>query len=49
MTTTRKKMSRLRKVVLLAAAIGCSSASLSGVLATLAIQHQPPAAERTLA
>jgi len=45
MTTTRKKMSRLRKVVLLAAAIGSSSASLSGVLATLAIQ-QPPVLEQ---
>lgn len=48
MTTTRKKMSRLRKVLMIAAAIGSSSASFSGVLATMAIQ-QPAAAEQPLA
>lgn len=34
--TIDKKKSRLRKTLVLAAALGCSSASLSGVLASLA-------------
>ena len=33
-----RKKSRLRKALVLAAALGCSSASLSGVLAALALQ-----------
>ena len=42
--TFQKKKSRLRKVLVLAAALGCSSASLSGALATFAIQ-QPQTAQ----
>ncbi len=34
-----RKKDRLRLVLLVAAAIGCSSATLSGVLGTLAIQQ----------
>lgn len=37
--TIGKKKSRLRVVLVLAAAVGCSSASLSGVLASLALQQ----------
>ena len=37
MTFERKK-SRLKKLLVLAAALGCCSASFSGVLASLAIQ-----------
>lgn len=37
MTIDRKK-SRLRKLLVLAAALGCCSASFSGVLAAMAIQ-----------
>lgn len=40
MTTTVRKKSRLRLVLLAAAALGSSSATLSGVLGTLAIQQQ---------
>ncbi len=40
--TIGKKKSRLRTVLVLAAALGCSSASLSGVLASLAIQQPGP-------
>jgi len=36
--TFQKKKSRLRGLLVLAAALGCSSASLSGVLASLAVQ-----------
>lgn len=36
--TFEKKKSRLRGLFVLAAALGCSSASLSGVLASLAAQ-----------
>ena len=39
MRTTKKRLSRVRKVLLLAAAIGCSSASLSGALTALAVQQ----------
>lgn len=39
MTMTTRKKSRLRLVLLVAAALGSSSATLSGVLATLATQH----------
>ena len=38
MTFERKK-SRLRKLLVLAAALGCCSASFSGVLATMAFQQ----------
>lgn len=38
-TSTRQKKSRLRKVLILAAAIGCSSASLSGALGVFALQQ----------
>lgn len=37
--TIGKKKSRLKTVLVLAAALGCSSASLSGVLASLALQQ----------
>ena len=39
MTTNSKKRSRLQLVLVLAAALGSSSATLSGALATLATQH----------
>ena len=39
MTTTTRKKSRLQLVLLVAAALGCSSATMSGVLATLAVQQ----------
>jgi hypothetical protein len=39
MTTMNRKKSRLRLVLLVAAAIGTSSATLSGALATLAVQQ----------
>ena len=39
MTTMNRKKSRLRLVLLIAAAMGTSSATLSGALATLAIQQ----------
>lgn len=42
--TFQKKKSRLRAALVLAAALGCSSASLSGVLGAMAIQQQAPAA-----
>ena len=38
-TTMNRKKSRLRLVLLVAAAIGTSSATLSGALATLAVQQ----------
>ena len=38
-TTLNRKKSRLRAVLLVAAALGTSSATLSGALATLATQH----------
>jgi hypothetical protein len=38
-TTLKRKKSRLRKILLIAAALGTSSATLSGALATLALQH----------
>lgn len=40
MTTNTRKKSRLRLVLIAAAALGSSSATLSGVLGTLAIQQQ---------
>ncbi len=42
--TFEKKKSRLRGLLILAAALGCSSASLSGVLASLAVQPAGAAA-----
>ena len=39
MSTTMKKKSRLRLVLVVAAALGSSSATLSGALATLASQN----------
>jgi hypothetical protein len=36
--TFQRKKSRLRHVLVLAAAIGCCSASFSGVLASMALQ-----------
>lgn len=41
MTTTNSKKGRLRLVLLAAAALGSSSAVMSGALATLALQPQP--------
>jgi hypothetical protein len=38
-TTLNRKKSRLRVILLVAAAIGTSSATLSGALATLALQE----------
>lgn len=38
-TTMNRKKSRLRLVLAVAAALGSSSATLSGALATLATQH----------
>jgi regulator of RNase E activity RraA len=46
--TFQKKKSRLKMVLVVAAALGCSSASLGGALATLAIQ-QPASAQVALA
>ncbi len=46
-TTATRKKAGLRLVLALAVAIGCSSATLSGVLATFAIQTPP--AHSTLA
>jgi len=37
--TFQKKKSRLRKVLVLAAALGCSSASLSGALVSFEVQQ----------
>ena len=48
MTTTASKKSRLRLVLLVALAMGTSSATLSGTLAVLASQ-QPDAAAARLA
>ncbi len=45
-TTMSRKKGRLRLVLLAAAALGCSSATLSGVLGTLAVQQ--PAGTQTL-
>ena len=39
MTTTTGKKVRLRLVLAIAASIGCSSATLSGVLSALALQE----------
>lgn len=39
MTTMNRKKSRLRLVLLIAAAMGTSSATLSGALATLTLQQ----------
>jgi hypothetical protein len=38
-TTLNRKKGRIRLVLLAAAALGCSSATLSGVLGTLAVQQ----------
>ena len=47
-TTMSRKKGRLRLVLLAAAALGCSSATLSGVLGSLAIQ-QPISAQAATA
>jgi len=47
MTTQRKKR-RLQRVFAMAVALGCSSATLSGVLGSLAIQ-QPISAQAAMA
>ncbi|MDQ4087430.1 MAG: hypothetical protein M3177_05410 [Pseudomonadota bacterium] len=39
MTAINRKKGRVRLVLLIAAAIGCSSATLSGVLGTFAVQQ----------
>jgi hypothetical protein len=39
MSTTKKKKSRLRMILVAAAALGASSATMSGALGALAIQH----------
>jgi hypothetical protein len=44
-TTLKRKKGRLRTILLVAAALGTSSATLSGALATLALQH--PAGSQT--
>jgi hypothetical protein len=44
MTTTAKKKSRLSLVLVLAVALGASSATLSGTLAALATQQESAAA-----
>lgn len=49
MTTTNRKKGRLRLVLLAAAALGTSSATLSGVLGTFAIQQQVAGSPATLA
>ncbi len=41
--TFQKKKNRIKTVLVVAAALGCSSASLSGALATFAIQQPQPA------
>ena len=43
-TTTTNKLGRLRVLLIAAAAIGSSSATLSGALVAFAIQHPPAAA-----
>lgn len=48
MTTTTRKKSRLRLVLMLAIAMGASSATLSGTLAVLASQG-PEAPQRGIA
>ena len=48
MTTSTRKMSRLRVLLIAAAAIGSSSATLSGALVAFAIQH-PVAATSDIA
>lgn len=47
MTTTVHKKGRLRLVLIAAAALGCSSATLSGALAALALQQPAAAATDT--
>lgn len=47
-TTMNRKKSRLRLALLVAAAMGTSSATLSGALASLAIQ-QPSGSRATIA
>ena len=42
MTTNGTKKSRLRLVLIAAAALGSSSATLSGALSALALQQQQP-------
>ena len=37
--TFQRKKSRLKKVLVIAAALGCSSASLSGALVSLEVQQ----------
>lgn len=44
MTNTGKKMNRLRVLLFAAAAIGSSSATLSGALTALTVQHSLPTA-----
>jgi hypothetical protein len=39
MTTINRKKGRIRIVLMIAAAIGCSSATLGGALGTLAVQQ----------
>lgn len=41
--TFQKKKSRIKTVLVFAAALGCSSASLSGALATFSAQQPQPA------
>lgn len=48
-TTTNKKTGRLRLILLAAAALGSSSATLSGVLGTLAIQQPAHGSQATFA
>ena len=44
MTTTTRKMGRLQLLLIVAAALGTSSATLSGALTALTLQNPLPAA-----
>ena len=47
-TTANRKKGRIRLALAVAAALGCSSATLSGVLGTLALQ-QPVGSQASIA
>lgn len=48
MKSTNSKKGRLRMMLIAAAALGSSSATLSGALTALSLQHSPPTASGTI-
>ncbi len=49
MTSETRKMNRLRALLIGAAALGCTSATLSGALVVLAMQNPTPIVQPALA